>query len=63
MTSKEEHMQKRKLGNSGLEVSAVGLGAMRLAGPSVFGPPKDWDGAVDFLRAAVGRGVEMARNK
>jgi pyridoxine 4-dehydrogenase len=39
-------------------VSAVGLGAMRLAGPSVFGPPKDWKGAVDFLRAAVERGVD-----
>jgi pyridoxine 4-dehydrogenase len=39
-------------------VSAVGLGAMRLAGPNVFGPPSDWDGAVAFLRGAVKLGVD-----
>jgi aryl-alcohol dehydrogenase-like predicted oxidoreductase len=31
---------------------------MQLAGPNVFGPPPDWDGAVAFLRAAVELGVD-----
>ena len=31
-------MQKRKLGNSGLEVSALGLGCMRMS----FGDKPDW---------------------
>jgi aryl-alcohol dehydrogenase-like predicted oxidoreductase len=35
----------------------VGYGAMQLAGPGVFGPPKDPDGAVTVLRAAVAAGV------
>ena len=35
----------------------MGYGAMQLAGPGVFGPPKDHDAAVDVLREAVSRGV------
>jgi pyridoxine 4-dehydrogenase len=38
-------------------VSAVGLGAMRLAGPNVFGPPEDRGAAISLLRTAVGLGV------
>jgi pyridoxine 4-dehydrogenase len=34
-------------------VRRVGYGAMQLAGPGVFGPPKDPDAAVAVLRAAV----------
>jgi aryl-alcohol dehydrogenase-like predicted oxidoreductase len=40
-----------------LTVGRVGYGAMQLAGPGVFGPPKDPDGAVAVLRAAVAAGV------
>ena len=40
-----------------LTVQRIGYGAMQLAGPGVFGPPKDPDGAVAVLRAAVGAGV------
>ncbi|MBB5765034.1 aryl-alcohol dehydrogenase-like predicted oxidoreductase [Methylorubrum rhodesianum] len=38
-------------------VKRLGYGAMQLAGPHVFGPPKDRDGAVAVLREAVARGV------
>jgi aryl-alcohol dehydrogenase-like predicted oxidoreductase len=38
-------------------VNRLGYGAMQLAGPGVFGPPKDHDAAVAVLRAAVGAGV------
>ena len=48
-------MKKRKLGNSNLEVSAIGLGCM---GMSIsYGPPKDKQEMTSVLRAAVGRGV------
>jgi aryl-alcohol dehydrogenase-like predicted oxidoreductase len=45
----------RKLGQSGLEVSALGLGCMGLS--SGFGPPTDRREAVALIRAAVDRGV------
>src|SRR5882757_4500448 len=35
----------------------IGYGAMQLAGPGVFGPPKDHDGALAVLREAVAQGV------
>ena len=38
-------------------VNRVGYGAMQLAGPGVFGPPKDHDVAVKVLREAVASGV------
>src|SRR6516225_8886274 len=38
-------------------VKRMGYGAMQLAGPGVFGPPKDRDAAVDVLREAVALGV------
>ena len=40
-----------------LELTRVGYGAMQLAGPGVFGPPKDRDAAVAVLRAAVDLGI------
>jgi aryl-alcohol dehydrogenase-like predicted oxidoreductase len=40
-----------------LTVRRVGYGAMQLAGPGVFGPPKDRDAAIAVLRAAVAAGV------
>lgn len=38
-------------------VNRLGYGAMQLAGPGVFGPPKDPDAAVAVLREAVASGV------
>jgi aryl-alcohol dehydrogenase-like predicted oxidoreductase len=48
-------MQKRKLGNSNLEVSAIGLGCMGMS--FSYGPPKDKQEMTSLLRAAVERGV------
>jgi aryl-alcohol dehydrogenase-like predicted oxidoreductase len=48
-------MQKRKLGNSGLEVSAIGLGCMGMS--SGYGPAADSKEMVSLLRTAVDRGV------
>lgn len=48
-------MQKRKLGNSNLEVSALGLGCMGMS--FSYGPPKDIVEMTALLRAAVDRGV------
>lgn len=39
-------------------VKRMGYGAMQLAGPGVFGPPKDRDAAIAVLRAAVEAGVD-----
>ncbi|MDR7003882.1 aldo/keto reductase family oxidoreductase [Paraburkholderia strydomiana] len=41
----------------GREVRRMGYGAMQLAGPGVFGPPKDRDAAIAVLREAVASGV------
>ncbi len=40
-----------------LDLTRVGYGAMQLAGPGVFGPPKDHDAAIAVLRAAVALGI------
>lgn len=40
------------------EVKRLGYGAMQLAGPGVFGPPRDPDAALAVLRAAVAAGVD-----
>src|SRR5476651_1732163 len=41
-----------------LTVNRMGYGAMQLAGPGVFGPPKDRAAAVAVLREAVKQGVD-----
>src|SRR5207245_3539723 len=48
-------MKRRKLGKSGLEVSAIGLGCMGMS--FGYGPPKDKQEMIALLRAAVERGV------
>ncbi|MDT7580428.1 MAG: pyridoxine 4-dehydrogenase [Pseudonocardiales bacterium] len=40
-----------------LDLTRTGYGAMQLAGPGVFGPPRDRDAAVAVLRAAVDLGI------
>jgi aryl-alcohol dehydrogenase-like predicted oxidoreductase len=51
----EKTMQKRILGKSGLEVSALGLGCMGMS--FSYGPPKDKQEMISLLRTAVERGV------
>src|SRR5213082_411102 len=48
-------MQKRKLGNSNLEVSALGLGCMGMS--YGYGPAADKQEMISLIRSAVGRGV------
>jgi aryl-alcohol dehydrogenase-like predicted oxidoreductase len=48
-------MQKRKLGKSNLEVSAIGLGCMGMS--FAYGPPKEKNEMISLIRAAVERGV------
>src|SRR5437899_6617641 len=48
-------IQKRKLGKSNLEVSAIGLGCMGLS--CSYGPPDDQQEMIALIRAAVERGV------
>src|SRR5271155_3116508 len=48
-------MQKRKLGKSDLEVSALGLGCMGMS--FSYGPPKDKQEMISLLRTAVDRGI------
>jgi pyridoxine 4-dehydrogenase len=40
-----------------INLNRMGYGAMQLAGPQVFGPPRDVDGAIAVLREAVAAGV------
>lgn len=53
MQTKRDH--SFKLGDR--QVKRIGYGAMQLAGPGVFGPPKNIDAARDVLRAALAAGV------
>ena len=52
---KEHAMQKRQLGKSGLEVSALGLGCMGMS--FSYGPPKDRQEMIALIRTAVERGI------
>jgi pyridoxine 4-dehydrogenase len=46
------------LPNTSMTVNRMGYGAMQLAGPQVWGPPRDTDGAIAVLREAVASGVD-----
>jgi aryl-alcohol dehydrogenase-like predicted oxidoreductase len=50
-----QKMQKRKLGNSGLEVSALGLGCMGMS--ANYGTPPDRQEMIALIRSAVERGI------
>jgi aryl-alcohol dehydrogenase-like predicted oxidoreductase len=52
-----QKMQKRKLGNSSLEVSALGLGCMGMS--SAYGPAADKQEMITLIHAAVERGVTL----
>ena len=45
------------LANTSLTVNRMGYGAMQLAGPQVWGPPRDVEGAIRVLREGVEAGV------
>jgi pyridoxine 4-dehydrogenase len=55
--------EQRNIGGSftlpgtSMTLNRMGYGAMQLAGPQVWGPPRDVDGAVAVLREAVAAGV------
>jgi aryl-alcohol dehydrogenase-like predicted oxidoreductase len=62
MKAKNENMSHKLGGNfsfpgTSMAVCRMGYGAMQLAGPGVFGPPRDPDAAVAVLREAVAAGV------
>ncbi len=50
-------MKKRSLGNSGLDVSAIGFGCMGLS--ANYGPPTEHGEAIRIIRSAVERGVTL----
>ena len=50
-------MQKRKLGKSNLEVSAIGLGCMGMS--ALYGPPADRQKMIKLIRTAFERGVTL----
>lgn len=52
-----EQMQKRRLGNSDLEVSALGLGCMGMS--FGYGPPADKREMISLIRSAVERGITL----
>src|SRR5712671_688169 len=53
----ERVMRQRTLGNSGLEVSAIGLGCMSMS--FGYGPPGDKQQLIEVIRGAVARGVRL----
>jgi aryl-alcohol dehydrogenase-like predicted oxidoreductase len=61
-TAREEIMTTRTIPGGSyrigdLDLTRMGYGAMQLAGPGVFGPPKDHDEAIAVLRAVVDLGI------
>ena len=61
MTQQTQHNAKLggpfTLPNTSMTVNRIGYGAMQLAGPHVFGPPRDTDAAIAVLREAIASGV------
>jgi hypothetical protein len=47
---------------SSMTLNRMGYGAMQLAGPQVWGPPRDVDGAMAVLKEAVASGVNHIEN-
>jgi pyridoxine 4-dehydrogenase len=57
MTKQMELGDRFTLPGTSMSLNRMGYGAMQLAGPQVWGPPRDVDGAVAVLREAVAAGV------
>src|SRR5580698_7950943 len=63
MTEQMEQMEQMDLGGNftlpgtSMTLNRMGYGAMQLAGPQVWGPPRDVEGAIAVLREAVASGV------
>jgi pyridoxine 4-dehydrogenase len=57
MTKQTEPGSTFRLPGTSLTVNRMGYGAMQLAGPQVWGPPRDVDAAIAVLREAVASGV------
>lgn len=55
--NEQEHPGSFTLPGTSLAIERLGYGAMQLAGPHVFGPPRDRDEAIAVLREAVASGV------
>jgi aryl-alcohol dehydrogenase-like predicted oxidoreductase len=45
------------LSGASIGLKRMGYGAMQLAGPQVWGPPRDMDAAISVLREAVAAGI------
>jgi len=57
MTARTDSISNYTLPGSAMTLNRMGYGAMQLAGPQVWGPPRDIDGAIAVLREAVAAGV------
>jgi len=57
MTTRLEFNKSMTLPGTSMALNRMGYGAMQLAGPQVWGPPRDRDAAVAVLREAVASGV------
>jgi pyridoxine 4-dehydrogenase len=57
MTTRTDNSSNYTLPGSSMTLNRMGYGAMQLAGPQVWGPPRDVDGAIAVLREAVAAGV------
>jgi len=57
MTTRLELNKSMTLPGTSMALNRMGYGAMQLAGPQVWGPPRDMDAAVAVLREAVASGV------
>jgi aryl-alcohol dehydrogenase-like predicted oxidoreductase len=58
MTKQTNRVERFTFPGTNLSVNRMGYGAMQLAGPHVFGPPRDPDAAVAVLKEAVAWGVD-----
>jgi hypothetical protein len=57
-TLKRDHLPPPK--KRVLHAALAGYGAMQLAGPGIWAPPHNRDGAVRVLRAAIGSGIFLS---
>src|SRR6202050_5120372 len=58
MTQQTELASSFAFPNTSMTMNRMGYGAMQLAGPQVWGPPRDMDAAVAVLREAIASGVD-----